>query len=133
MTAGGASSGAAVKVLFCLRRRAGMTAEEFRQYWRHEHGPLGASLAEVLGAERYVQNHPVEGPLNDALRTARGTPLPFDGVAELWFPGVEALEASLADRASRRAARVLRDDEAAFVDAAASPIFVVREHELFRA
>ena len=45
------------KLTFCLRRKHGMSVEEFQRYWRNTHAPLVAARAETLGIRRYVQAH----------------------------------------------------------------------------
>jgi hypothetical protein len=45
-----------IKLVFTLRRRDGMTREDFHRYWREEHAPLVQRHAEILHIRRYVQN-----------------------------------------------------------------------------
>jgi uncharacterized protein (TIGR02118 family) len=116
-----------VKLVFCLRRRPDLTREQFQEYWRGSHGKLGVSLADALGFRRYVQSHTVSSPLNDALQRSRGGPPAYDGVVELWFEDVDAVQRTFSSPAGRDAARQLVEDEFTFVDVAASPIFVVEE------
>lgn len=42
------------KLTYCLRRKPGMTWDEFSTYWRDVHAPLVKERAEVLGIRRYV-------------------------------------------------------------------------------
>jgi len=64
-----------VKGLFLLKRRAGMSPEEFQDYWLHKHAPL---VPREPGLLQYVQcHHVLEG-------YADGEPA-YDGVAELWW------------------------------------------------
>ena len=37
-----------IKVIFCLRRRADMSLEDFQRYWREVHGPLVAKHRQAL-------------------------------------------------------------------------------------
>ena len=39
-----------IKLVYCIRRRADGTPEEFHRYWLGEHGPLVRSVAEAIGA-----------------------------------------------------------------------------------
>jgi len=123
--------GGPVKLLFCLRRRADLTREQFSAYWHGAHGRLGVELARQLGYSRYVQSHTLSIPLNDALRASRGGPEPYDGVVELWFDDLAAVERSFGTPEGRAAARRLMADEANFVDVAASPIFLVTERHMY--
>ncbi len=119
-----------VKLSFCLRRRAGMSREEFQRYWREVHGPLVRSFAGVLRIRRYVQTHTSATPYNDALRQSRGGPEGYDGVAELWWESMEDLTEAVASHEGRAAGLALLEDERTFIDLAASPLFVGEEHEI---
>ena len=46
-----------IKLTFCLHRKAGMTREEFQDYWRNRHAPLVARHQKVLRIKKYVQLH----------------------------------------------------------------------------
>lgn len=119
-----------IKLVFCLRRRATLSRDEFQDYWRNVHGPLVRERAAALGALRYVQVHTGHDELNAGLQASRGGPEPFDGVAELWFESAEALAAGLADEDARRAATELLDDERNFIDLENSPLWIADEHEI---
>ena len=119
-----------IKLSFCLRRKPGMTTEEFQRYWRDEHAPLVRKHQGVLGMRRYVQVHTDLGDITAYLSKGRGAPEPFDGIAELWYDSREAL-ASVSDNPDARAAgRELFEDEKRFIDLANSPILIGDEHEI---
>ena len=117
-----------VKLIFCLRRRADISEEEFHRYWRDEHGPLVARHASTLGIRRYVQVHTVSPEWNALLAAGRGSPEAFDGVAELWFDDTDALAREAGTQEGRAAAAELADDEKRFIDHDRSPLFVAEEH-----
>jgi uncharacterized protein (TIGR02118 family) len=117
-----------IKLTFCLRRREGMTREEFHDYWLNTHGPLVRERAEAIGAVRYLQVHTGHEELNKALQAGRGGPEPFDGTAELWFESGEALQAKLATDEGRRASIELLEDEKRFIDLERSPLWFGDEH-----
>jgi len=119
-----------VKLVYCLRRRSDMTLEEFQRYWLDVHGPLVRSHGDVLRIRRYVQVHTAATPESELLRASRGTPGPFDGVAELWWDSVEDLIDASATPEGRKAASELLEDEKRFIDLEQSPIWLAREHEL---
>jgi len=127
----GESTPCQVKLIFCLRRKPDLTREEFQTYWQGVHGLLGLKLAAALGFTKYVQSHTLSTPLNVSLTRSRNGPEPFDGVVELWFEDLEAVERTFTSPEGRAAARQLVDDEANFVDVESSPIFVVREVQLY--
>ena len=113
---------ALTKLTYCLRRKPGMTWEEFSDYWRNVHAPLVAERVPLLGIKRYVQVRTQQNPDLHARMQARndGSPEPFDGIAELWFdrddpgPGGEA---------AAPAGRELLEDERNFIDLPNSPIW----------
>ena len=78
-----------VKLICTIKRRPGMTPEEFHRYWREVHGPLVASTRSGRHALRYEQNH---RPLADYGRPG-GTD--YDGVTEQWFESLDDFYASL--------------------------------------
>ncbi|MBI3992236.1 MAG: EthD domain-containing protein [Candidatus Lambdaproteobacteria bacterium] len=105
-----------VKFTFCMRRKPGMSRQEFLTYWSGHHAELAKSYAKVLNIRRYVQLHTLDHPLNDVIRKTRGTMEPFDGIAETWYDSLESLEQGFSTPAGREAGRKLREDEANFVD-----------------
>jgi uncharacterized protein (TIGR02118 family) len=73
---------AAVKGLFLVKRKPGMSVAEFQDYWRTKHAPLVPRTPHLL---RYVQCHVLPETYDS------DTPPTYDGVAELWWPDVENL------------------------------------------
>jgi uncharacterized protein (TIGR02118 family) len=120
-----------VKLVYCIRRRADVSPEEFRRYWLDEHGPLVRGVADVIGAVRYVQSHTVAPELNQLLADSRGSADPYDGVTELWWHTLAELEASMQTPESQEAQRQLLEDESTFIDFARSSVFMTEEHLIF--
>lgn len=116
-----------IKLTYCLRRKPGMTWDEFSTYWREVHAPLVKERAEILGIKRYVQlrtqqDHGIIARLQER---NGGSPEPFDGVAELWYePGAER------HPDAGKAARELLEDERNFIDLPNSPIWYGEEWEV---
>ncbi len=118
-----------IKLVYCLRRRAQLSREEFQRYWQQNHGPLVRERAAALGIKRYVQVHTLSNGLNRALAASRScNEEEFDGVAELWWDSAEALAAPGGTEKGRKAARELLEDEREFIDFEHSVIFVAEEH-----
>jgi uncharacterized protein (TIGR02118 family) len=105
------------RLVFVLHRRPEMSREEFQRYWSVTHAPLVRSVADVLGITGYQQVHTVR---DDPTRSAPS----FDGVAELWF---DAARTTASRDEQRAAAALLLEDEARFIDLAASPIWLAEE------
>lgn len=116
-----------IKISFCLRRRPGLSHEEFLAYWKNSHGTLVREYQAVLRIARYLQFHGEFGPLTSKLMAFRGSPEPYDGIAEIWYESRSALETLGQDPAARAASRLLREDEERFVDLPNSPIFAGEE------
>ena len=93
-----------VKVLTFLKRKAGMSVEEFQDYWRTRHPDV---VMRLPGVRRYVQSHVL------ASAYAKGEPV-HDGIAEVWAEDTDAL------RAMTRSPEHVRlvADEAKFIDRA---------------
>lgn len=49
-----------IKLVFCLKRKEGLSREEFLDHWINRHAPLVRGFAGPLGIRRYVQNYRVD-------------------------------------------------------------------------
>ncbi len=76
-----------IKTMGLAVRKEGMSPEEFHAYWRDVHAPL---VLRVPGLRRYIQCH----TLLDTYDAEE--PPAFDGVAQLYFDSLEALDAARA-------------------------------------
>jgi uncharacterized protein (TIGR02118 family) len=120
-----------IKLVFCLRRKPGMTLAEFQDYWLNQHGPLVRGHAETLRIKRYVQTHTLDdAATQQAIARARGAPEGYDGVAELWWENREDLAAGVATPEGRDASLALLEDERKFIDHANSPLWLAEEHPI---
>jgi uncharacterized protein (TIGR02118 family) len=115
-----------VKLVFTLRRREGMSREEFQRYWREQHAPLVARHAQALRIRRYIQVHARETDLDAAISASRGSePGAYDGVAELWWESLEDLMAAYASEEGQVAGAELLEDERRFIELPSSPLWLV--------
>jgi uncharacterized protein (TIGR02118 family) len=103
-----------VKIVYCITKKAGLSYEEFFDYWKNVHGRIGARIP---GLRRLVQSHRVPVPGDKYMPG-------YDGVAELWFDDVEAL---LAARQSPEW-QASSADEADFIDGSKVAYLVAEEH-----
>ncbi len=103
-----------IRLVYCFRKRWGLTDDEFFHYWEHVHGHIGACIP---GLRRLVQSHPI---------AEHNREFDYDGMAELWFDDLAALEAA------RRSAEWARStaDEANFIDLTTTSFFIVQEKEI---
>lgn len=90
-----------IKAIYLIRRKPGMSAEDFHRYWREVHGAIAARIP---GMRRYVQCHSVAGVGGEAPE--------YDGAAEAWFDDLDAVGRAVASPEYAAA----RADEARFID-----------------
>jgi uncharacterized protein (TIGR02118 family) len=111
-----------IKVVYCLRRKAGMSVEEFQKYWLETHAKIAGAIP---GVKRYVQAHTLGGEMAEQMTAGHpaGAGEPFDGVAELWFD-----EDDTTDLPNTEGALAAVMDEANFIDFERSIIFLAKEH-----
>jgi uncharacterized protein (TIGR02118 family) len=120
-----------IKLVFSLRRREGMSRDEFQTYWREQHAPLVASHAKTLRIRRYVQTHARASELAAAQAAARASqPDFYDGQAELWWDSVKDILAAVSTEEGRQAALELLEDERRFIDLENSPLWIGEELEV---
>ncbi len=119
-----------LKLTFCLVRLPHLTREAFQDYWLNTHGPLVASVKDVLRIRRYVQTHSAAPDLSADIRATRHGPEQYDGVAQLWWDGFEDLAATANDPAAREAGRMLLEDEKRFIDLSRSPLWWGEEKQI---
>lgn len=120
-----------IKLVYCITRRADVSPAEFHRYWLEDHGPKVKSVAEAIGACRYVQSHTVLHETNVALQASRGLADAYDGITEVWFADEAAFERAMTTPEGQAAGAMLVADEATFIDFARSSVFLTREHEIF--
>lgn len=120
-----------IKLVYCITRKPGMSAEEFRRTWLDDHAPLVASYAAALGAAGYVQSHTRDDPANTALQAGRGMEPAYDGITELWWEDREAFERAMTSPEAIEAGAALVKDEARFIDFSRSRLFLTDEHRIF--
>lgn len=101
-----------VRVHIWLRRKEGMSPDEFREYWLHTHAPIAREGYEHLRA--YT--------VHEVTRVPGGQHAPYDGVAVLTWDDRDGFREDMRSDAARRAT----DDLAGFTSA--SGLLFVDEH-----
>ena len=108
-----------VKVIAMMKRKSGITPDEFARYWYEEHAPLGFKvLPEDIRIRGYVQNC--------AIRSEGDQEPEFDGVVELCLDDMKAFHRWLSWFMSEDA-KPMRDDEKNFMDSSSVKVVVVEE------
>ena len=93
-----------IKVITLLKRKPGLSLDEFYRYWREKHAPV--ALRDNPQMAKYVQNHGVILPSGEQA---------YDGVAETWWPDMDTFQAAVAILQSE-AGRAHLEDLERFVD-----------------
>jgi uncharacterized protein (TIGR02118 family) len=80
-----------IKLICFVKRKPGMSPEDFHRHWREVHGPLIGNTKSGSYVVRYEQNH---RPLSDY-----GNPMvsDYDGVTVQWFRSMDDFNASIAE------------------------------------
>lgn len=104
-----------IKSIGLLTRRDGLSHQDFVQHWFEVHAPLAHA---VPGVRRYVQSHILGERTRADIPT---TDIEIDGIAELWYDDVTAMERANATPEAQR----LHADGALFIGHIKS--FVVEE------
>ena len=108
-----------VKYVICVKRKAGLTWEEFDAYWKNHHGPVVKSVPEFIRhVRKYTQCHLLKGTM------PLGAAGDYDGIAELWFDSVAELEAAFQEP---RYLEIIRPDELKFVELSKCLSFITEE------
>lgn len=104
-----------VKLIGMIKRKPGLTPEEFSRYWKDVHASV--ALEQMPGIVRYVQNHRVK--LNDSEPA-------WDGVVELWFADMASFK-HMSQWYLSDAGKILRDDADQFIDRSKTVNYVCEE------
>jgi uncharacterized protein (TIGR02118 family) len=102
-----------VKTITFIKRKPGMSVDDFGQYWRKQHAAI---VTRLPGLRRYVQCHTIPSGYRN------GEPA-YDGVAEVWFDSTDAMR----DGAQTAEYRAVRADEPNFIDLAKIDFVITEE------
>ena len=111
-----------IKVIAMMKRKGGITPEEFERYWYEDHAPLGFKvLPDDIRIQGYVQNY--------TIRTEGDQEPEFDGLVEFCFDDMQTFQRwfvwFMGD-----GGKVLRDDEKNFMDSSSVKLMLVEERVL---
>ncbi len=85
-----------IKMIALLKRKDSLTHAQFVKHWREVHGPLAHAVPQI---RRYVQSHIASTASRPDIPDL---PVDVDGIAELWFDDMQALNAAAASDAMQR-------------------------------
>ncbi|MBN1176932.1 MAG: EthD domain-containing protein [Dehalococcoidales bacterium] len=109
-----------IKFINLVKRKQGISRPEFYKYWQETHGPFVARHIPLM--RRYVQNHFIDVPGMD-------TDAEHDGIIEVWYDDIEAMEKSLAwGRTPEAKESGIMEDWAKIADMSPPTIWVAEGH-----
>jgi uncharacterized protein (TIGR02118 family) len=109
-----------VKAIALIKRRAGLSREEFVRHYEDVHAPL--ILKHLPTVRRYARNYVT----SLVVAPTCAEELDFDCITELWFDDMEGYKAMTRVRSSA-AGKVIEDDEETFLDRSKLFFFLVSE------
>jgi len=115
-----------IEVVYCMRRKEGLTHEAFVAYWEGVHAPIVVQNRDVLRVARYERIVPLRNPFSERVERRNVMLAPYDGIARLGWATEDDMRQAFENEEALAVQRVLARDEAAFVDAAASCRWVAR-------
>lgn len=116
-----------LKLIALLKRRPGMTLEQFRDHYETTHAKFAEPLRDGL-AVRYVRRYftPIEHPLLDV----EAEEPEFDGMMEMWFEDEVQFEKAMKAFADPDLAKAIREDEHNLFDVAKIRHYLVDEVDM---
>jgi hypothetical protein len=104
-----------IKFVQCIRRKPGLTKQEFREQWS-EYREKVKAVAEASGAVRSVLSVALAVEQNLEIMQSRGTKAPYDGMVELWWERGNDVVAFLESGSGDEVLDDLRRAQEAFMD-----------------
>ncbi|NQT71212.1 MAG: EthD domain-containing protein [Chloroflexi bacterium] len=105
-----------IKTIALLKRKPGLSREEFVEHYEDVHVPL--IMKHSTGLNKYVRNH--------ILALAESEEAEYDCITELWYEDMEAFKSSV-NVWGTEAGKVIINDENRFIDRSKIVFFMVDE------
>ncbi len=122
-----------IKLVLLLRKKDGLTKEQFIDYYENRHVPfIGTLVGEFPTAYRrsYVNwEHPISA-MNTAIFRDGDPMAGFDVVTEIWLKDEATMNAMFAKAQQPDIAKAIADDEENAFDRAATKMFITQEYPL---
>ena len=109
-----------IKSIALLKKKAGLSREEFIDYYENRHSVLILSL--LPGIAKYQRNFV---DLDGAFLFPDAAPIDFDSVTEMEFADRAAYDAFVAEATKPETARIIAEDEENVFDRGATRMFLV--------
>ena len=113
-----------LKQVFLLKRRDGMSMEEFKHYYENHHAKFGEKM--LTNARRYVRRYvkPQKNPL-----TGEVIELDFDVVMEIWWDSKEDCVAAGEAAVESGINKLVWEDEEKLFNTQDNRVFTVEERD----
>ncbi len=112
------------KVMVLIKRKPGMSMEEFINYYETKHAPLGYS--KVPNLKRYVR-HFIRPYGNDVY--AKDADSPYDVLTEIWFDNEADFNQGMAYLTAPDTAAIIGADEEKLFDKSSIRFMIMEDHE----
>ena len=114
-----------IKAVGFLKRKPGMSFDDFMSYYKTKHSKLGDEVMRSVGALRYVRRFivPAANPFTGDTPESE-----YDVIVEFWFKDQASLEANFAIATGERREEFERDEEN-FIDRRATRLVIVVEED----
>jgi len=121
-TLGGGNADGMVKLVFMLKRKPGMSREDFLRYYEQHHARLGEKY--VPNAVRYVRRFldPMAGP-------SGGGDQEYDVLTELWFANQGEMDKAMTLLSDPKVHAEIEADEKVLFDRPALRMYVITERD----
>jgi len=113
-----------IKVISPMKRRSGMSVEDFRKYYENSHRIMGEKYLEGF-AIKYIRRY--TNPLLD--RSGNLNNPEFDVLLEIWYPDMETFEACKEKLSEPDVIKEIREDEEKLFDTAYMRSYIVDEYQ----
>ena len=116
------------KLLALVKRKSGITKEQFKEYYENHHAKLGEKYLPPY-CRKYLRRylHWVPHPMKPSQKPGPD----FDCLVEFWFDTEADCKAFEASVSSPELVKLIIEDEERFVDRSNSFRYIVEEHSSF--
>jgi uncharacterized protein (TIGR02118 family) len=116
-----------IKVIALLKKREGLTSEQFKEYYENHHVPLACRML-PMGRD-YRRNYTLKMRANGR---ETNDAFVYDVVSETWFDDETAYQAFAQAMMNPETFAQVSGDEAKFLDRASCKYLIVEEHKTIR-
>ncbi len=112
------------KVMILIKRKPGMSKEDFIAYYENNHAPLGSSKAPNM--KRYMRHF--LHPYGNDVYAADPEP-PYDVATEIWFDDEADFQRFMAYLTEPETARIIGEDEEKLFDKSSIRFLIMEDYE----